>query len=793
MLLKRPGTSALAIFALALGIGLTTTMFSIVEGAFLRGLPFEHSERIMHLEPRRGASASSGATAIADFADWRASQQSFEELAATTSQMSTLAGDSESADRFPSAAITPNLLHLLRVRPVAGRDFTDADAQPGAPKVAIISDRIWRERFHGDGLIVGRVVRIDGAATTVIGIAPPKFGFPEVEQLWTPLNVTPGATRTGGTAVQVVGRLRADVSLARAQVEVRGIGDRLAATYPENKGTTVAVEPFLTHFLGGNAVMTLTTMLGAVLGVFLIACVNVTNLQLARAADRMREVAVRTALGATRFRIVRQMVVEGLVLSTVGAAIGLAIATVGSAAFNRAIVDTQPPFWIDARVDSRVLLVVTGLAVLAALAAALVPALRVSRQPVSDVLKDEGRGSTSLRIGRLSRGLVIVEMTCSFGLLVVSGLIGKGILALGRMEYPFAVDRTFMAQVQLDAHKYADDAAARRASAELRDALAALPGVRQAAIGTNVPGSGARLAFVGDGDTTGNGPRSMVSRISITPEYFDTLHLPVVRGRGISTLDRSDSLAVAVVSEDFARRFLPNVDPLGRRFRLEPRTPGPGSVPSAWLTVVGVVPKVAVMLQSGQITETVFVPYAQAPEHGLFLVASTNGDPRALAEPVRRLVSAIDPDLPVARPMTLRDGYDLQAWPFRIFGGLFVAFGLGALALAAAGLYGVMAFSVRRRTGEIGIRMALGADRGRILKSIVRQGLGQVALGAAGGLVIGRLLAGQLSALFFNVSAWDPVVFATTMGVLASVGFLATLVPAVKAASVDPLVALRRD
>ena len=790
MLLKRPGTSALAVFALALGIGLTTTMFCIVEGAFLRGLPFEHAERILVVEPRRGVNPSGGGVSRGDFADWRAAQQSFEELAGFTGQMSALAADGESADRFPSAAITPNLLHVLRIRPIAGRDFTDADARPGAPKVAIVSYRIWQERFHGDPTLIGRLVRLDGEVTTVVGVAPPKFGFPETEQIWMPLDVTPGAKRTDGGTVEVVGRLRTGESLARAQAGFRTIGDRLAATYPEDKGTTPFVEPFLAHFLGGQAVMALTTMLVAVLGVFLIACVNVTNLQLARAAERMREIAVRTALGASRLRIVRQMVAEGLILSTLGAAIGLAIAQVGSMIFNRAIVDTNPPFWIDARVDGRVVLVVSALAVLAALAAALVPALRVSRQSANEVLKDEGRASTGLRVGKLSRGLVIVEMTCSFGLLVVSGLMGKSILALGAIDYPFAVDRTFMGQVQLDAHRYADDAAVRRVVDRLRDGLAAIPGVRQAAVGTNVPGGGTRRILTVEGDAaTATGARHTVSRVSATPEYFATLQLPVIRGRGLAATDRDGTLPVAVISEDLARHYFPQGDAIGRRIQLGQTT----DAAAPWLTIVGMVPRVGLMLQTGQAGEAAFVPMAQAPERGLFLVAASDGDPHALTEAVRRMVSGVDPDLPLSHPMTLREGYDLQGWPFRIFGGLFVAFGAGALVLAAAGLYGVMAFSVRRRTGEIGIRMALGADRGRILRLIVRQGLVQVALGTTAGIVVGRLLAGQLSVLFFNVSPWDPAVFAATMAVLTSVGFMASLVPALRAASVDPLVALRRD
>jgi putative ABC transport system permease protein len=788
ILRKRPGTSGLAVFALALGIGLTTTMFSIVEGAFLRGLPFDEADRILHIEPRRGASAASGATSVGDLADWRTVQQSFESIAAVSTRMSTLAIDGDGADRFEAAAVTPNLFHLLRIRPALGRDFADRDAAPGAARVAIVSDAIWRQRFGSDRSTIGRQVRIDGVVTTIVGVAPPKFGFPETQQIWLPLDVTPPAKRSDGQRVVVVGRLAPGRTIAQAQTEFRAIGDRLSREHVEDKDTTAFVEPYLQYFLGGGPVAALTMMLIAVTGVFLIACVNVTNLQLARAAERMREIAVRTALGASRARIIRQMLVEGLLLSACGAAVGLAMAQVGSSFFNRAIVDTHPPFWIDVRVDDRVLLVVTGLAVVAALAAALVPALRVSRQPVNDVLKDEGRASTSLRIGRLSRGLVIVEMTCSFGLLAVSGLIGKSILTLGTIDYPFAVDRTFIGQVRLDDKTYPDAGAVRQATGRLRERVAALPGVRQAAIGSDVPGGRNREAIWLEGDTGDpKATRPVVVRIAVTPDYFDAIHLAMVQGRGLTTADADGTLPVAVISEDLERRFFPKGTVIGRRLRL-------GQDPNApWLTIVGVVPKVAVMLQAGRATETVFLPIAQTADRGLFLVADAKGDPRQLTASVRKAVSEIDPNMALFDAMSLRDGYNLGAWPYRVFGGLFVSFGIGALVLAGAGLYGVMAFSVRRRTSEIGIRMALGADRRGILRLIVRQGLGQVAIGAVGGLILGRLLAGQMSLLLFNVNPWDPSVFAATVGVLATAGLLATIVPAVRAASVDPLVALRRD
>jgi predicted permease len=788
MLRKRPGTSALAIFALALGIGLTTTMFSIVQGAFLRGLPFDEADRLLSVGTRQTSSPNPQETTLHDFTDWRARQHTFEELVAMSRPRVTLASEADGAARYDAEMVTPNLLKMLRVRPVAGRDFTDADGRPGAPRVLIIGYAAWQSQFHADPGIVGRVVRLDSEPATIVGVAPPKFGFPETAQVWYPLDLTLPAKRGDGTRVSVVGRLAPGVSIAQANADLAGIASQLAAQYPENKNTTAMVQPFMQAFLGGRAVAALTTMLVAVLGVFIIACVNVTNLQLARAAERSREIGVRTALGASRYRIVRQMLVEGLMLSSIGAVIGLVIAQAGTVLFMRAIVDTDPPFWIDVRIDRLVLVAVTALTVIAALAAALVPALRVSRQPVSDVLKDESRSSTSLRIGRLSRGLVIVEIMFSFGLLVVSGMIMKSIVALGTINYPFAVDQTLAGQITIDRKRHPDPASMRLQIDQLRERIAAVPGVRLVAIGTEAPGGGPRFSVSVESEPVSTDPnRPGARRVKITPEYFDALRLPIVQGRAFTEADRDGAPLVAVVTEDFVRRFLPKGGVLGRQIAV-----GPEKTPQ-WRTIVGVVPKVGVMLQSTQVGETVFVPLAQGPETGLVIFASTTGDPRALVTPVRHAIAAVDPDLPFFHTMTLREGYDADTWPFRVFGGLFMTFGFGALVLAVAGLYGVMAFSVRRRTPEIGVRMALGADRRRILRMIVSQGLVQVAIGVAGGVLLGRFLASQLTILLFDVVPSDVSVFAVTIAVLVTAGLVATLVPAIRAASVNPIVALRES
>ncbi len=787
MLLKRKGTSALAIVALALGIGLTTTMFSIVQGAFLRGLPFPESERIMHLgrmTPQNTQNSQS--VPVHDLVDWRTSQQSFEDLGAFANRQVNVTGGL-APERYRAAAVTPNMLRILRVAPALGRDFADADAQPGAPPVAIVSHRVWMSQFEGDASVIGRLVRINTSPTTIIGVMPPRFGFPQTQDIWLPWTITLPSKRGTGDSVQVFGRLKPGASIERASTEMTAIAARLAAQYAENKDMGARVVPFIRRFIGNGPIQTLTAMLIAVFGVMLIACANVANLQLARAAERTREIAVRTALGAGRGRIIRQLLLEGLILSAAGAVLGLALAAGGTALFSRAIVDTNPPFWIDVRIDSTVLLFVTALTLAATLAASLLPALRTTRQDVHAVLKDEGRANTGLRMGRFGRSLVIVEVLLSCCLLVVSGLMIKSVVTIGQITYPYATEDVFVAGVSPDSAKYPADADRVRLAERLELALAAMPGVREVTLSSGTPENSGGSSFLIEGQSFAK-PEDQPSarRLNVSLRFFDVLRVKLSRGRGFTAADVQGSLPVALVSDDFVRKHFPNADAIERRIRF-------GSDPKApWWTIVGVVPRLVSLRDQGN-AEMVFTPLAQSPILSATILAFGSGDPLALAGPARRALQGIDEDLPLATPNSLARSYYQQTWAFRVFGTLFMTFGLAALVLAAAGLYGVMAFSVRRRTQEIGVRMALGADRRGVVRMILWQGMWRVMLGIVLGLVPAWFLAGAMRNLLFNVTQGDPAVFAATVAALLLAGLVASLVPALRAASVDPLTALRHD
>jgi predicted permease len=786
MLVKRPGTSAIAIVALALGIGLTTMMFSIVEGVLLRGLPFDESDRIAAVVRIPVNRAGSETPPVHDLVDWRARQAVFESLAGYAEIPATIATDTGYPERRRAARITPNTLSVLRVAPIVGRDFSDADAAPGAPAVALIGHRVWESLFRSDPNVAGTTIRVDGKPTTIVGVLPPKFGFPESEEIWVPAEVTLPAKRGEGSRLNVIGRLRDGVTLERAQTEMAAIAQQLAATYPENKDTTVRVTRFIDENIPDRIRNTFYTMMVAVLGVMLIACVNVTNLQLARAADRTKEFAIRTALGSGRWRILRQSLAEGLVLSAIGAAIGLGIAQYFVIYFMEAIADTQPPFWIDVRLDPTVLAFVTAITVAAALVSSVAPGLRVARTDAHAVLRDDTRGATSLKMGRFGRWLVVVEVTVSCVLLVVSGLMIRSIMTTSRLDYAFATRDVFFANTRVDERVYAEMPAAVRAIEQFEEALARVPGIRRAAVATALPGNAGSPRFSVEGQTYAKpDDRPRAARIAATPGYFDVLGVALRHGRLFTPGDTATSDPVGIVDEAFAARHLAGGPVLGRRIRFDEKSP--------WVTIIGVIPNLVPQDRPDQIVESIYVPYAQFPQRGFVILARTGNDPLTVTSGVRSALVAVSPDTAISNANSLAGEFWRRGWAFRLFGGLFLMFGAAALVLAAAGLYGVMAFTVRRRTQEIGVRMALGASRRSMLRMVLWQGCWRVALGVALGLWPGWFLGKQMTALLSNVSAADPVVHVTTAVTLLLSGILASLVPALRASSVDPLTALRRD
>jgi predicted permease len=789
MLLKRPGTSALAATAIALGIGLTTTMFSIVDAAFLRGLPFDRPGELVAMGRQRVNDNGFGSIPPHDFLDFKAAQRSFQDIAGASTFQPNVSIAGQTPDRYRGARITWNTLSLLRTRPQLGRDFIEADARADALPVALISHALWVSKFERAPDVVGKTIRANGVTLTIVGVMPPKFGYPNLADIWVAERIALPAKRGEGPFLDAIGRLKPGVSPEEATAELKTIARQLEAQYPENKDVSAVVMPYTRSRIGPQIIATLTTMLAAVFGVLLIACVNVTNLQLARAAERIKEMAVRCAIGATRWRIVRQLLIEGLLLAAAGAIAGLGIAYVGTTLFANAIVDTNPPFWIQVYVNGRAMALVATLTVVAALTSSLIPALRIARQDLNGVLKDEGRSSTGLRVGFFSRALVVVEMTLSFVLLVVSGLMVKSVVNSTTVTYPFETN-VLVASVNVPDAEYKSFEQAHEVMDRMRNRLARVPGVTNVAIATGVPdiGGGAyAVALEGEAPVAEGARRPTVRLVDISPEYFDVLKVQIREGRTVTPEDRQGTGRVALVNDAFVKKFFPKGDALGKRLKTGPPNQ------QELRTIVGIVPDLVVARQPGDISEVVYSPFSQNDARFASFFMSSAVPAGTLSLPLRRAGMEVDPNLALFNINVLRDGLDQRYWPFRVFGGLFMTFGFAALVMAAAGLYGVMSFAVRRRTQEIGVRMALGADRARITKMVVRQGLWQVGLGMVLGFAGGGFLGGALTPLLLNVQPWDPLVFAGTIAVLGTAGLLASYIPAMRAASVDPLRALRQD
>ena len=791
MLFRQPGISSLAILALALGIGLTGTMFSIVNGVMLRGLPFDESERLHVL--RRDATDARATSMAApptfdEYLQWQARQTSFEGLAALEVGIANVLGPDATPERYRGVWQSTNMFRVLRTQPMLGRDFRDDEQREGAAPVVIISDKLWRDRFNGDSAAVGQVMRVNGTAMTVIGVMPPRFGFPVSHDLWMPLRRDPErAARTGGGGLQVIGRLADGVSRDAAAAEF----DLLAQPRETRDRVVVSIQPYIESFLGIETMTLLVTMLVAVFGVLLIACANVANLVLARAADRTREVALRSAIGASRSRVIRQMLTEVLVLAMAGAVVGLSLAAGGAEWFNRATVNTNPPFWMDIRIDIPVLLFVAAAAVASALAAGIVPAWRASRSDLASVMNDASR-STGVRMGRFSSGLVVAEFAVSFGLLVASGLAIQSVVNLTRTDFGIPMDDVWTARVVLPAEGYATERSRRELQETLLARLQALPGVVTAAVATDVAPNAQRhgIRLFGHAYDTDSDYHS-VRGATVTPEYFRVFRAGVLEGRLFDERDREASQPVALVNQAFARRFFPD-GAVGRQLSLAP------NAPRQWRTIVGVVPDLGLGElddddpgNNGRYREAFYLPAAQAPPAQFAVVAHVAGAPAALSPLVRDALRRIDPDLPISNPRTARDLVRDSTWGYRVFGSLFTAFGCTALLLAIVGLYGVMAFAVTKRTREFGVRMAVGATPGEILWLVLRHGMKQVSLGLAIGLFVAFALATAITLLLFGVTPRDPVMYAAIAAVLAATALCACVIPARRASRLAPVVALR--
>jgi predicted permease len=799
MLVKRPGLSALGILALALGIGLTTTMFSIVYAAVLKGLPYERSDRLVAIFRNRPAQGIQFMpVGIHDFTDWRAQQKSFDGMAAYYAETVNVSGSEGRPVRYLGAYASANLFDILRVRPILGRTFRPEEDHPSTPPVMILSYRAWQDRFHGDPRVVGESVRTNSEMTTIVGVMPEKFDFPGQMDAWLPLRIDPLAFPRGSgpalesTQLQAIARLRDGVSLETAQTEMSLIGARIAADHPaSNQGIGVTVMGQMDVTIGPQARAMLLTMLAAVFGVLLIACANVANLMLARTVSRTKEIAIRTALGAGRLRTISQLLAETLVLAVAGAAVGLLVAKAGIDFFNASAANQELPFWLVVGFDPAVIAFVLALTALSAVLAGTIPALRASTGDVSEILNDEARGSSGLRLGRISKVLVVAQLAFSCGLLVAAGLMIRTIVNVTRFDYGFTTANVYTARLGLFAKDYPTSLAQRQFYDRVRERIRALPGVRAVAYTSDLPARGSQMLRLSvDGATypaEQDHPRAR--RVVITHGYFDVFDVKPLTGRTFAETDRAEAPPVAIVTERFVQRFLAGANPLGKRIKL-------GEDTAPWRTIIGVVPNMHLGGAIGQLEpqdEGVYLPLDQNVINFMSLIVRTAADPMSYASAIQSEVNTVDPALPLYWVRSLEQQYRLDTWFFRAFGTLFMAFGFTALALAVVGFYGVMSFSVGQRTREIGVRMALGAQARSVVRLVLRQGSAQLAVGVLLGLGFAAVLSRGLATMLFGVKPWDPAVFAVVVATLSVSGVAACLIPARRATRVDPIDALRYE
>ncbi|HEX6898290.1 MAG TPA: ABC transporter permease [Thermoanaerobaculia bacterium] len=798
MLFRHPGHTVAAVLALALGIGLATAMFSIVYGVMFRGLPFPESEKILHVENNNPSrDEPSLEVYLHDYLDYKARQKSFESFAAYYEGTLNLSGDGEEPERFDGLFATAETLKVLRVTPILGRGFLPGEDAPQAEPVAILSYGVWRTRYQGDTNVIGKPVRINSAAGTIVGVLPEGVAFPETTEVWTNMRLDPLRIERGqGETLEVMGRLRDGATVAAAQAEIEGFTKAIAKEYPKtHEGRGAVVKPWMEEALGDDIPRMLWTMFGACITVLLLACTNVASLMVARASRRTREIAIRSSLGASRGRIIVQLLLESLLLAAVGAVLGFILARWGVQLFNWAISDTSPPFWIQIKVDPVALLFTLGITLVAALLSGLLPALQISKTDVGEVLKDEGRGSSSLRVGLISRGVVVVEVAFACLLLVGSGLMIRSVMQIKNVDLGFDPANLFTARIALFESNYPKPADRVRFFDELISRLEGNSGVVAAAATTNLPGSGSgRWPYRLEGKAYPNEkdlPRARLAMVS--PGFFKVYDANLLAGRGFTALDNEGALPVIIVNKSFAQKIWPGQDAVGKRIQLDEE---PDNQNPPWRLVIGVVPDLQMAgLDDGdeETPEGFYIPLAQNCPGFVSLAVRTRAEPTALTTTVRQTINSIDRDLPIYFVYSMEELIRRNIFFQNLFATLFAIFGGAALVLAAVGIYGVIAFSVNQRTQEIGIRMALGAQRQNVLKMILRQGMLQLAAGLGVGLLLAFFASLLLAEFLVDVQPRDPVTFTLVVVVLGLVTLVACWIPARRATRTDPLVAIRYD
>ena len=797
MLLKRPGFTAVAMLALALGTGANTAIFSVVNGVLLRPLPFKDPDRLVRLsEWSKQVPAMS--ISYPNFKDWREQNRVFDGIAATQFGSYNLTGTGE-AERLPGRNVSWNFFDVLGVRPALGRTFRVDEDRAGAARVCVIADGLWRSRFSADAKVVDRAITLNGESYTVVGVLPAAFPFGGPTAVFVPIGLQEAGPRLSQRGdhpgIYAIARMKQGVTFAQAEAGMKAVVARLAEDYSnENAGNGVVLTP-LREFFVGDIRMSLLVLLGAVGFVLLIACANVANLMLARAASRHREIAVRTALGASRIRVIRQLLTESVILGVAGGTVGLLLAFWGVSLLRRASLGVIPTT-ADISLDPTVLCFTLGVSFVTSVLFGLAPALQASKPELSEALKEGGRsGAEGSTRNRVRSALVIAEVALSLMLLVGAGLLIRSFMNLRQTETGFDAGHLLTLTISYPVGPDEGGKAFNFFRA-VEERLRALPGVKAAAVSNGAPMLGAAESMVQIEGAAESDQRLMAVVYVPTRDFLKAMGIRLVRGRFFDEHDTRDAPLVAVIDEEFARLYFPGVDPIGKYLAGNPEMNIPHS------EIVGVVAHVKNygLDSPGPVQAQLYRSRDQMPDRfqpifseRVIVAVRTAGDPAAIAPAVRRAIQEVDPNQPVYNVFTMEQVLSGAVASQRLSMVLLSLFAAVALVLAAVGIYGVMSYAVAQRTHEFGVRMALGAEGRDVLRMVVRQGMRLTLLGVGAGLACALALTRVMGSLVYGVTATDPVTYGGVALLLAGVALVACLVPAIRATKVDPMVALRYE
>ena len=799
MLLKNPGFTFVAVIAVALGIGANSAMFSVINAVLLRPLPYHEPDRLVTIweeSPQRDMYEMP--VSFANFRDWVDQNHVFEHISAYTFTNLNLTGAGEPA-RLLAVRSSANLFSLVGAAPMLGRPFLPEEDKEGANRVVMLGQGLWQRRFGSDSGIVGQSLTLNNQSYTVVGVMPASFQFPvgfgylgkvlnDPVELYVPLAATGKETVRGNYSFFSIGRLRPGVTIDQARAEMTTIEGSLEQQYPGgNTGIGISLIP--THEQTVKEIRpALLVLLSAVAFLLLIACANIANLLLARAASREKEIAIRTALGASRLRVLRLLLTESVILSLAGGCLGLLLALWGTDALMALAPDNIPRL-NEVGVDARVFGFTLAVSVITGIVFGLIPAIHASKPDLNEALKEGSRGSTGSAAGkRIRSGLVAVEVALSLVLLIGAGLMIKSFLRLQQMNLGFNPDNVLAVDLSLSRSRYPEDRQQVAFFQAALERLQSLAGVQSVGATTGLPltlaVSGSDFRIEGRPEPE-PGKEMIINTRSVSPGYFHTLGIPLIKGREFSDRDRSDAPKAAIINYDLARIYFSDEDPMGKRITFDEG--------ESWISIVGVIDDVKQLGLDSSAKPEVYFPYLQMTSPSMSIVVRTISNPLSLVAAMRSQIREIDKDLPVADVKTMRQLLSESVSGRRFNMLLLTVFAAVALVLAAVGIYGVMSYSVSQRTHEIGIRMALGAQTSDVLKLVVGEGMLLALAGVAVGLVASLFLTRLMSSLLFGVSATDPLTFALISVMLTGVALAASLVPARRAMKVDPMVALRYE